>query len=207
MDWSNVQKDVFASSSWDGTVKIVSSLSIIGRFSSNFQTRQWTPERARSVTTLQAHHACVYQAVFSPHHPDLLASCSTDGTLKIFDLRAPAYLNAPHTNSFTNPISAAALTVPASVTELLSVDWNKYRPMVLASGGVDKIAKIWDCRMLQKGENAQVGGTSEGQLLGHEYAIRKVQWSPHNADILATASYDMTCRVWVSYFSYIHIYL
>jgi len=78
--------------------------------------------------------------------------------------------------------------------------------MALASGGVDKIAKIWDCRMLQKGENAQVGGTSEGQLLGHEYAIRKVQWSPHNADILATASYDMTCRVWVSY-SLIYIYI
>lgn len=40
-----------------------------------------------------------------------------------------------------------------------------------------------------------VGGACESQLLGHEYAVRKVQWSPHRADMLASASYDMTCRV------------
>jgi peroxin-7 len=70
--------------------------------------------------------------------------------------------------------------------------------MVLASAGVDKVTRVWDCRMLQRGEVGQVGGTCESQLLGHEYAVRKVQWSPHNADILATASYDMTCRMYVS---------
>jgi peroxin-7 len=146
--------------------------------------------------TLQAHHACVYQAMFSPHQPDILATCSTDGTLKVFDLRAPSYMNTgPNTNTFTNPISAAVLTVPASGTEVLSIDWNKYRPMVLASSGVDKHVKVWDCRMVQAGGPGQVGGICETQLLGHEYAVRKVQWSPHRPDVLATASYDMTCRV------------
>ncbi|KAF8966358.1 WD40-repeat-containing domain protein [Flammula alnicola] len=181
VDWSNVKKDTFASSSWDGTVKI------------------WSPDRPRSIMTLQAHHSCVYQAMFSPHQQDIIASCSTDGTLKIFDLRTPSYLNTgPNTNTFTNPISAAVLTVPASGTEILSIDWNKYRPMVLASAGVDKHVKVWDCRMIKPGDVAQVGGICETQLLGHEYAVRKVQWSPHRADILATASYDMTCRVWTT---------
>lgn len=150
--------------------------------------------------TLQAHHACVYQALFSPHHADLISSCSTDGTLKIFDLRTPAYLNSPHTNTFINPVSASVLTVPASGSEVLSIDWNKYRPMILASAGVDKVIRVWDCRMLQRGEVAQLGGTCESQLLGHEYAVRKVQWSPHKADVLATASYDMTCRMYVELF-------
>lgn len=150
------------------------------------------------MTTLQAHHSCVYQALFSPHQPDLLATCSTDGTVKIFDLRTPAYVNAgPGVNTFTSPLSAAALTVPVSATEVLSLDWNKYRPMVLASAGVDKNVKIWDCRMIKPAETPQVGGICETQLLGHEYAVRKVQWSPHRPDILATASYDMTCRVLV----------
>ncbi|TFK29683.1 peroxin 7 [Coprinopsis marcescibilis] len=178
VDWSNIKKDTFASSSWDGAVKL------------------WNPERPRSIMTLQAHSACVYQAMFSPHQPDLLASCSTDGTVKVFDLRSQSY--APGTNSFTNPITAAALTIPASGTEILTLDWNKYRPMVLASAGVDKIAKIWDCRMIKLGEAPQVGGICETQLLGHEYAVRKVQWSPHRADVLATASYDMTCRIWTT---------
>jgi hypothetical protein len=44
----------------------------------------------------------------------------------------------------------------------------------------------------------QVGGMCEAQLMGHEYAVRKVQWSPHRPDVLASASYDMTCRVLVS---------
>lgn len=197
MDWSNIQKDTFVSSSWDGAVKIVSNLA---RKDIAFIIYQWTPERARSVMTLHAHHSCVYQALFSPHQADLVLTCSTDGTIKIFDLRAPAYLNtAPDTNTFINPVSAAVLTIPASGTEVLSIDWNKYRPMVLASAGVDKVTRVWDCRMLQKGGVAQVGGTCESQLLGHEYAVRKVQWSPHRADILATASYDMTCRMYVEF--------
>ncbi|KAK7685668.1 hypothetical protein QCA50_011012 [Cerrena zonata] len=186
VDWNNIKKDLFVSSSWDGTIKV------------------WSPERPRSLTTLQAHNSCVYQALFSPHDPDILASCSTDGTLKLFDLRVPAY--APSTNSFTTPLSAAVLTVPASGTEVLSLDWNKYKPWTLASAGVDKMIKVWDCRMVQltgrmaegggAGYGAAVGGACEVHLVGHEYAVRKVQWSPHRPDLLASASYDMTCRVW-----------
>jgi peroxin-7 len=148
------------------------------------------------VTTIQAHHACVYQAIFCPHQPDVIATCSTDGTLKLFDLRAPTYHPpAPGVNNFTNPLHAASLTVPASGTEVLSLDWNKYHQFVIATAGVDKVAKIWDCRMFKPGETGLVGGACETQLLGHEYAVRKIQWSPHRPNILATASYDMTCRV------------
>ncbi|KAH9832603.1 peroxin 7 [Rhodofomes roseus] len=177
VDWSNVQKDKFVSSSWDGTVKL------------------WSPERPHSLTTLHAHQMCVYQALFSPHQPDLIATCSTDGSVKLFDLRAPAY--AGGSNAFTRPTSAAALTVPASGTEVLSIDWNKYRPFVLASAGVDKTIKVWDCRMVKLGgSQEQVGGVCELPLVGHEYAVRKVKWSPHRPDVLASSSYDMTCRVW-----------
>ena len=33
-------------------------------------------------------------------------------------------------------------------------------------------------------------------LQGHEYAIRKLAWSPHFSDVLLSASYDMTARLW-----------
>ena len=88
------------------------------------------------------------------------------------------------------------MTVPASGTEILTMDWNKYRPWVIASGGVDKQIKVWDCRMIKLGgTEPQVGGLCENTLLGHEYAVRKIEWSPHRPDFLASASYDMTCRV------------
>ena len=183
-------------------MKIVCDLLLFVHSGTHYQPK-WTPDRPHSVATIQAHISCVYQALFSPHEPDIVATCSTDGTMKIFDLRVPAY--APNTNTFTHPLSAAALTVPASVTEILTIDWNKYRPFVLASSGVDKVVNVWDCRMIKMGEGGAggagggglVGGTCELKLPGHEYAVRKVQWSPHRADVLATASYDMTCRVYV----------
>lgn len=143
----------------------------------------------------------MYQALFSPHEPDLVATCSTDGTLKLFDLRSPAYASEGGANAFTSPVSAAALTVPASGTEILSLDWNKYKPYTIVTAGVDKLIKVWDCRMVkvspQETAFQAVGGACEAQFAGHEYAIRKVQWSPHRADMLASASYDMTCRVYV----------
>ncbi|EJD00708.1 WD40 repeat-like protein [Fomitiporia mediterranea MF3/22] len=196
VDWSNVKKDVFCSSSWDGTIKL------------------WTPDRAHSLTTLHAAQGCIYQALFSPHHPDLLSSCSSDGVLRIFDLRLPSssssLLNSTPT-SLTQPLTPPALMIPPprGPAELLTLDWNKYRPLVLASGGTDRVVRVWDCRMLKIGvgpapgvEQAQtqtlVGGNCENELLGHEYAVRKVQWSPHRADVLASASYDMTCRVWTT---------
>lgn len=33
-------------------------------------------------------------------------------------------------------------------------------------------------------------------MMGHDYAVRKIAWSPHDGDMLLSASYDMTCRVW-----------
>lgn len=148
-----------------------------------------------SLRTVNAHNSCVYQALFSPHTPQVIASCSTDGTIKIFDLRQPQS-SAP--NLPTNP----ALVVPAHASEILSIDWNKYRPFVIASASVDRTVKVWDCRMVKLGEQGgagAVGGVVENDMKGHEYAVRKVQWSPHRADLLATASYDMTCRVYVPF--------
>jgi len=187
VDWSNIRKDQFVSSSWDGNLKV------------------WTPEHPKSLTTLHAHPACSYQALFSPHEPDTLASCSSDGTIRLFDLRAPV-----SATSLNQPLTLPQLTIPASTTEILSIDWNKYLPWTIASAGVDKSVRIWDCRMIKGGAGAapgtggggagggQVGGDCTHELRGHEYAVRKIQWSPHRPDLIASAGYDMSCRIWTT---------
>ncbi|KIJ34805.1 hypothetical protein M422DRAFT_233207 [Sphaerobolus stellatus SS14] len=180
VDWSNLDKELFVSASWDGTIKL------------------WTPQRPHSVQTLRAHDSCVYQASFSPHQPSVVATCSLDGTLKLFDLRVPAFpaLSPVGILGPPQPSAQAALTVPASVTEILTLDWNKYKPFTIATAGVDKTIKVWDCRMVRLGGTPEVGGMCEKEFRGHEYAVRKIQWNPHRADLLASASYDMTSRVW-----------
>lgn len=73
-------------------------------------------------------------------------------------------------------------------SEALTHDWNKYRPNIIATAGVDRIIRTFDIR--------NTGAGPIGLLQGHEYAVRKLAWSPHLPDVLLSASYDMTCRVW-----------
>jgi len=83
VNWNLVQKDVFATASWDGTVKI------------------WRPDIPHSVATLTGHAHSVYNAVWCTRHTNLLASCSGDRTVKVWDLNAPqtAVTTIPaHTN-------------------------------------------------------------------------------------------------------------
>ena len=72
--------------------------------------------------------------------------------------------------------------------EALTHDWNKYRDTVVATAGVDRVIRTFDIRAPDQGPLAL--------LEGHEYAVRRLTWSPHLADTLLSASYDMTCRVW-----------
>lgn len=122
--------------------------------------------------------------MFSPHEADVIASCSTDGSVRVFDLRTPSNL----------PYPAPALSIPAHSGEVLSLDWNKWQPHVLATGAVDRLIRIWDTRMVKNGD-AGAGAACIKELAGHEYAVRKVQWSNFAPDLLASASYDMSCRM------------
>ncbi|EAS32300.1 peroxisome biosynthesis protein [Coccidioides immitis RS] len=177
--WNLVAKDRFCSSSWDGTVKI------------------WAPDRPTSLLTLPT-HSCTYSAAFSPHSPDIISCVTSDSYVRVFDLRTPA--SASNHLTVQIPIHGAGQTpvptnpglpmAPASSppSEALTHDWNKYRPSVLATGGVDRTIRTFDIRAPQQGPLCA--------MIGHEYAVRKLTWSPHLSHVLLSASYDMTCRVW-----------
>ncbi|KAL8854707.1 MAG: hypothetical protein Q9221_000489 [Calogaya cf. arnoldii] len=176
--WNLVAKDTFCSSSWDGTIKV------------------WSPNRTDSLLTLPT-HSCTYSASFSPHSPSILSSVSSDSHLRLFDLRTPSsasnHLTAsiplhtsPGNNKSHSNLPLQRHTLPPS--EALTHDWNKYRPQLIAAAGVDRLIRVFDIRNPGQGPVAV--------LPGHEYAVRKVAWSPHLSDVLLSASYDMTCRVW-----------
>lgn len=76
----------------------------------------------------------------------------------------------------------------AAPSELLTHDWNKYNDTVVAVAGVDRVIRTFDVRSPDAGPQAV--------MQGHEYAVRRVAWSPHASDVLVSASYDMTVRLW-----------
>ncbi|KAH8680900.1 peroxisome targeting signal type 2 receptor [Xylariales sp. PMI_506] len=173
--WSPVTKDTFASSSWDGTVKI------------------WSPARKDSLKTLPVGN-CTYSTAYCPSNPHIISTVSSDSHLRIFDLRTP--INAQYHLTTKIPVhvpspgpsSPGIPAPPAMPTEILTHDWNKYNDTVVATGGVDRVIRTFDIR------NPTGGPASV--MMGHEYAIRRLAWSPHASDILISASYDMTVRVW-----------
>ncbi|KAJ3391007.1 peroxisomal targeting signal 2 receptor [Entophlyctis sp. JEL0112] len=71
VNWNLLRKDVFASGSWDHTVKM------------------WSPESKASLATWKEHSGCVYQVSWSPHVDGRFASASGDATVKVWDARAP----------------------------------------------------------------------------------------------------------------------
>lgn len=178
LDWNNVRKEVFASSSWDASVRV------------------WHPERPSCMTAITTHTACVYGCAWSPHSADLLATACGDGHLRLFDLRSSSMTSAaPGVGASQAPVA----TVPVG-GEVLSLDWNKYRPMTLATGSTDRAVKTWDLRQVvaasKPGMGPGAGPANTAIMMGHEYAVRKVAWSPHRANALASASYDMSARIW-----------
>ncbi|KAI9825695.1 MAG: peroxisomal targeting signal 2 receptor [Thelocarpon impressellum] len=174
--WNLVAKDKFCSSSWDGTVRV------------------WSPERAQSILTLPT-HSCTYSAAFSPHSPSLLSAASSDSHLRLFDLRTrPSAsnhltLSVPLHSPPQNPsnTSKTSISAPFPPSEALTHDWNKYRDTILAVAGVDRLIRVFDIRK---------ASGPVAVLAGHDYAVRKIAWSPHLPDLLLSASYDMTCRAW-----------
>lgn len=204
VNWNYVDKINFVTLSWDGSIKV------------------WTPNRQQSLVTLSPEvdfttktspvantakppithtqkpgnfntMGCVYNAAFSPHSQSTIISCTGASHVHIWDIRAPQPLQLDF-------IAHGGL-------ETLSCDWNKYKPTIVASAGTDKSVRIWDLRMITKIDSPNLhlpmpayhirGPTPLNELLGHEFAVRKVIWSPHSGQELLSTSYDMTSRVWV----------
>jgi len=131
----------------------------------------WDPLRPQSVLTFTEHTYCIYATNWAPHHPDVFASASGDCSIKIWDTKSPHSVQ----------------TIRAHESEILTCDWSKYQENLLVTGSVDKSIKVFDLRFPNKEIKA---------FFGHGYAVRKVKFSPHHANVIGSVSYDMTTRFW-----------
>lgn len=153
---------------------------------------KWSPARKESIKTLPVGN-CTYSTAYCPSNPNIISAVSSDSHLRIFDLRTPItaqyHLTSKIPVHIPTPIPLPqGPTPPAVPGEILTHDWNKYNHTVIATGGVDRVIRIFDIR------NPSAGPASV--MMGHDYAVRRLAWSPHAKDILISGSYDMTVRLW-----------
>uniref|UniRef100_A0A8C4NF86 Peroxin-7 n=1 Tax=Eptatretus burgeri TaxID=7764 RepID=A0A8C4NF86_EPTBU len=153
--WSQTRgENLVASGSWDGSAKV------------------WDISSSECLFTCRGHEAVVYSSMWSPHIPGCFATCSGDGTLRVWDIKNPSF---------------ARLVIPAHTSEVLSCDWCKYDEHLVLTGAVDCSVRGWDLRQARH---------HVFELRGHDYAIRRLKCSPFQRSVLATCSYDRSVRFW-----------
>ena len=130
------RRDALLSASWDDSAKL------------------WSLAAGpRAIRTFAEHSYCVYAAAWNPAAPDIFATASGDCTAKVWDARAPfSTMTIPAHQCVPPPVPSRVLQSRGVTTslcgararyEILSCDWNKYNDCILATGSVDKTARIW----------------------------------------------------------------
>jgi ribosome assembly protein RRB1 len=109
---------------------------------------------------LKGHKESVEDLQFSPKHDHVLASCSVDKTIKLWDLRDNKW--------------KAQLSWQAHDTDVNVISWNAECPYLLASGADDGSFKVWDIRKQQKDTDAK----PITNIKWHNAPITSIQFQP-----------------------------
>ncbi|KAF9975128.1 hypothetical protein BGZ73_001343 [Actinomortierella ambigua] len=120
---------------------------------------------------LHAHSRAISDINWSPFHPDLLATCSVDTFVHLWDLRTPK----KPVNSF------CAWTAAATV-----VKFNRKDEHILASAHDTKV-EVWDMRK---------GSSPFTSIVAHQQKINGIDWSRKHKDHIVSCSLDKMVKFW-----------
>lgn len=139
----------------------------------------WRPNEGASAWSgegpFKGHSGSVEDLQWSPSEAAVFASCSTDGTIRVWDARQK---------------NAAALRVcRAHKTDVNVISWNRFQSFLMASGADDGSFRVWDLRALR--DDAPIS-----DFKYHPKAITSIEWSSYDESTLAVASEDNSISIW-----------
>lgn len=126
---------------------------------------------------LKGHTSSVEDVQFSPKQDHVLASCSVDKTVKLWDLREDKW--------------KPQMSWKAHDSDVNVISWNAQCPYLIASGSDDGFFKVWDLRKIQKDLNAE----PITSIKWHDNPITSIQFQPREECVLAVSS-DDKLTVW-----------
>lgn len=166
LDWSPLKHGLLASGGCDGNIFLYepTDSSFTG-----FKMHQ---------KPLKGHKGSVEDLQFSPKQEHVLASCSVDKTVKLWDLRENKWKPQMSWNAHDQDVNV--------------ISWNAHCPFLIASGSDDGSFKVWDLRKLQKNLEAE----PITNIKWHNAPITSIQFHPREECVLAVSSDDNKLTMW-----------
>ena len=134
------------------------------------------------------HQSSVEDLQWSPNERNVFASASSDGTIKIWDLRSKSH--------------KPAVSVSVSSTDVNVISWSQQTPHLLASGADDGQWAVWDLRQWKPSPNHNNNTSSDppskpvAAFSFHKEQITSLEWHPTDDSIVAVAAADNTLTLW-----------
>lgn len=194
--WSEANENILASCQGDGTIKIwdlnnqfpVGNIQAHAQDAYSVNCNQTQPQlmisggkdmtvkthdmiKMQTINNFTDHKGVVYNTIWHPTFSGVFASCSEDGSFKVWDLKSPS------------PVQS----IKAHNCHCMSIDFDKYENMLVSAGSDGSLA-LWDLRGNRN--------TPLFCLKAHSLTIKKVCLSPFASQVVASVGYDMNVRVW-----------
>jgi ribosome assembly protein RRB1 len=126
----------------------------------------------------RGHQGSVEEIQWSPSEPSVFASASSDGTVRVWDVRSKS--------------KSPAITVNVSSTDVNVMSWSRQTTHLLASGADDGVWAVWDLRQWRGGGKP----TPIASFNYHKEQITSLEWHPTDDSIMAVAAGDNTVTLW-----------
>jgi ribosome assembly protein RRB1 len=131
----------------------------------------------------QGHTSSVEDIQWSPSEASVFASASSDGTVRIWDVRSKS--------------RSPALSMQISATDVNVISWSRQTTHLLASGADDGEWAVWDLRQWKPKPGSAPGKPDAiASFNYHKEQITSVEWHPTDDSIVAVAAGDNTVTLW-----------
>ncbi|KAI9730993.1 MAG: ribosome biosynthesis protein rrb1 [Cirrosporium novae-zelandiae] len=130
------------------------------------------------------HSSSVEDLQWSPNERNVFSSCSSDGTVKIWDARS---------NS-----RKCQVDVQVSNTDVNVLSWSNKTAHLLATGADDGQWAVWDLRQWKPSSAGSRSPTPSpvASFDFHKEQITSIEWNPNDDSIIAVAAGDNTLTLW-----------
>ncbi|KAA6408670.1 MAG: glutamate-rich WD repeat-containing 1 [Lasallia pustulata] len=130
------------------------------------------------------HKSSVEDLQWSPNERNVFASASSDGTVKVWDVRSKAH--------------KPAVSVTVSNTDVNVMSWSQQTTHLLATGADDGQWAVWDLRQWKPASSNTSSPAPKpvASFNFHKEQITSIEWHPTDDSIVAVAAGDNTLTLW-----------